>query len=83
MYPNAVAHATKALQLDASLAIAHLALAEVNKAYEWAWTDADEGYRRALVCDSSDPMIYAARGLSVEDGAPRRSGDGSTARASA
>jgi len=58
VYPKAAAHATKALQLDASLAIAHLVLAEVNKAYEWDWTAADEGYRQALVCDPANPMIH-------------------------
>lgn len=59
VYPSAAVHATQALQLDASLASAYLALAEVNKAYEWEWAAADEGYRRALVYDPTNPVIYA------------------------
>lgn len=58
LYPSAAAHAARALELDASVARAHLVIAETNKAYEWEWAAADEGYRHALACDPADPMIH-------------------------
>ena len=43
----AEAAATKALELDPTLADAHTALAYV-KTYNWNWTAAEQGYKRAL-----------------------------------
>jgi TolB-like protein len=47
-YPRALAAAGKALELDATLAEAHTALAEVSKGYDWNWVEAEAGYREAL-----------------------------------
>jgi DNA-binding winged helix-turn-helix (wHTH) protein/Tfp pilus assembly protein PilF len=58
VYVNAAAHAVTALQLDESLAVAHAALAEVKKAYDWDWVAAEEEYRRALSLDPEDPLTH-------------------------
>jgi len=46
-YPKAKAAASKALELDESLAEAHTALAALEN-YEWNWLDAEKGYLRAI-----------------------------------
>jgi len=47
-FTKAKAMAEKALQLDASLAEAHTALAYVKFRYEWDWSAAEAEYRRAI-----------------------------------
>jgi len=48
VYPRARAAAAKALEIDAALASAHTALAEVSKGYDRNWEQAEQGYQQAL-----------------------------------
>lgn len=48
IYPRARAAASRALELDATLAEAHAALADVSKGYDWNWAGAEDGYLEAL-----------------------------------
>jgi len=47
-FPMAKAATTKALELDATLAEAHLNLAKILSAYDWDWLGAERQYRRAI-----------------------------------
>jgi TolB-like protein/Flp pilus assembly protein TadD len=47
-YPQARAAATKALELDPSLAEAETSLAMVNALYDWNWPTAEAQFRRAI-----------------------------------
>jgi len=46
--PKARAAATRALELDATLAEAHASLAMVKTLYEWDWAGAESEFRRAI-----------------------------------
>lgn len=46
--PKAEAAALKALELDDSLAEAHLSLANMKFYYEWNWSEAEKEYKRAI-----------------------------------
>jgi TolB-like protein/Tfp pilus assembly protein PilF len=48
VFPKARELATKALELDDSLAEAHMLLAHVKTEYEWDWVGAERGFRRAI-----------------------------------
>jgi TolB-like protein/DNA-binding winged helix-turn-helix (wHTH) protein/Tfp pilus assembly protein PilF len=48
VYPRARAAAAKALEIDAALASAHTALAEVSKGYDRNWELAEHSYQEAL-----------------------------------
>ena len=48
IYPRARAAASRALELDATLAEAHAALADVSKGYDRNWAEAEVSYREAL-----------------------------------
>jgi serine/threonine protein kinase/Tfp pilus assembly protein PilF len=56
--PLAKAAARKALELDSSLAEAHASLAYANMHYDWNWTAAEAGYRRALELNPEYPTCY-------------------------
>jgi len=47
LYPKAKAAATRALELDDSLAEAHTSLAAAYE-YEWKWTEAEKQYEKAI-----------------------------------
>ncbi len=47
-YPNALAAALKALELDDGLAAAHVALAKIRWKYEWNWEAAERALTRAI-----------------------------------
>ena len=71
--PPARAAATKALQLDPSLARAHLALGLILLTSEWDWSEAENQYRIALKlnpncadCHSSYGGLLAALGRNDE-----------------
>jgi TolB-like protein/DNA-binding winged helix-turn-helix (wHTH) protein len=49
--PKARAAALKALQIDESLAGAHVSLAVIAQNYDWDWTTAEREYRRAIQID--------------------------------
>jgi DNA-binding winged helix-turn-helix (wHTH) protein/Flp pilus assembly protein TadD len=47
-FPDAGRHATKALELDATLAEPHASLGLVKLYYEWDWPGADAAFRQAI-----------------------------------
>jgi TolB-like protein/DNA-binding winged helix-turn-helix (wHTH) protein/Flp pilus assembly protein TadD len=57
--PKAEAAARKALQIDASLADGHLALARVIQLYDWDWSAVEKEYRRALELNPNDALGHA------------------------
>ena len=56
--PKAGDAATRALQLDPSLAEAHVALANVRALYDWDWAGAEQSYRRALELDPGSSLAH-------------------------
>ncbi len=52
-FPEAKRQATKALELDASLAEAHASLGFVKLYFEWDWPGAEAAFRRAIELDPS------------------------------
>jgi tetratricopeptide (TPR) repeat protein len=52
------AMATKALQLNDSLAEAHTALAAVNHLYEWNWSEAESEFKRAIALNPNYPISH-------------------------
>ena len=45
------AAASRALEIDASLAEAHATLAWANWTYDWDWAGAEAGFKRAIAAD--------------------------------
>jgi TolB-like protein/tetratricopeptide (TPR) repeat protein/tRNA A-37 threonylcarbamoyl transferase component Bud32 len=64
---SAVAAASRALQLDGSLAEAHATVADLQFRYDWDWDGADKSFRRALELNPSltDALSLYARFLSA------------------
>jgi TolB-like protein/DNA-binding winged helix-turn-helix (wHTH) protein/Flp pilus assembly protein TadD len=58
VYTKARVAATKALQLDETVAEAHSALADVKKGYDWDWAGAEAEYKRALELNPSDSVAH-------------------------
>ena len=56
------AAASKALQLDNSLASAHYALATIHAWYDWDWAGAEQEFRRGLELNPQDAMGRNWRG---------------------
>lgn len=54
-FPRAMAAARDALRLDPDLAEAHTSLAYSRFMYDWAWRDAEEGFRKAQRLDPGYP----------------------------
>ena len=50
-FPAARRHATKALELDGSLAEAHASLGFVKLYFDWDWADAEAEFQRAIALD--------------------------------
>lgn len=57
-FEKARAAATRALELDETLAEAHTALAYVAERYNWDWSAAEKGYRRALELHPNYPTAH-------------------------
>jgi eukaryotic-like serine/threonine-protein kinase len=57
-YPKAKAAATRALEIDATLAEAHTALAMAVKEYDWDWAAAQRGYRRAIALNPNYAVAH-------------------------
>lgn len=57
-FPKAKSAATKALELDPTLAEAHSAVATVSWTYDWDWRAADKEYQRALELDPSSVVTH-------------------------
>ena len=58
VFPKAKAAVLKALELDDTLAEAHLALAYIKEAFDWDWEGAERSYQRAI---ELNPNYAAAR----------------------
>jgi len=59
--PKAVAAATRALELDPTLADAHVLLADIQQ-QEWRWVEAEAGLKRALELNPSHARAHASLG---------------------
>jgi TolB-like protein/DNA-binding winged helix-turn-helix (wHTH) protein/Tfp pilus assembly protein PilF len=57
-FPQAEAAANKALELDPTLAEAHVALAYVEHHYNWHWAAAEQEYKTAIVLSPSYPTAH-------------------------
>lgn len=56
--PKAKAAATRALEIDDTLAEAHTSLARVLQVYDWNWAEAEKEYKRALEIDPRYPVAH-------------------------
>jgi TolB-like protein len=56
--PKAKAAATRALEIDNTLAEAHTSLARVLQVYEWNWAEAEKEYKRAMELDPRYPVVH-------------------------
>ena len=56
--PKAKAAATRALELDDTLAEAHTSLARVLQIYDWNWPEAEKEYKRAMELDPRYPLSH-------------------------
>jgi len=57
-FPKAKAAATKALELDESLAEAHAALGWVKWGYDWDWSSAEREFKRAIELDPGSAVAH-------------------------
>jgi serine/threonine protein kinase len=60
--PKAKVCALKALELDDRLAIPHFVLGWYNAMHEWAWTDAEHEYQRAISLNPLEPLPHRSYG---------------------
>jgi adenylate cyclase len=58
MWPKAKAAALKALEIDETLAEAHVALGWVSFTYDWDWPAAEKHFKRALALNPSSPAAH-------------------------
>ena len=75
-YPNALAAALKALELDDGLAAAHVALAKIRWKYEWNWEAAERALTRAIElapnsAEAHESVLRSALGHGPEHGGLR------------
>ena len=56
--PKAKAAATRALEIDSTLAEAHTSLARVLHSYDWNWAEAEKEYKRAIELDPRYPSAH-------------------------
>jgi len=64
LIPQAKASATRALEIDPTLAEAHGALADSLALYDWNWTESEREYGKALQLDPNVSYIHLTRGVS-------------------
>lgn len=57
-FPKAKAAAAKALEIDDSLVEAHTTLAHVRMWYEWDWSGAERGFKRAIELNPNYPTAH-------------------------
>jgi TolB-like protein/Tfp pilus assembly protein PilF len=62
MIPMARAAAEKALELDASVAEAHTALASIQFVYDWDWKDPERGFTRAVELNPNSNEAHGSLG---------------------
>ncbi len=60
VFPQAKAAATKAVQIDESLAEAHAALASVHMWFDWDWVGAEREARRAISLNPNSGLSHLA-----------------------
>src|SRR5262249_39633328 len=60
---RARAAAQKALELDETLAEAHIALANVKYSYDWEWGEAERAFKRAIELNPSYASAHNQYGL--------------------
>lgn len=58
-FPKAKNAATQALAIDDTVGEAHASLALILWVYEWAWSDAEREFKRALELNPGDPLTHA------------------------
>lgn len=58
VFPKAREAASRAIGLDGDLAEAHTSLAYTRFVHDWAWAEAEEGFRRALALNESYPTAH-------------------------
>jgi TolB-like protein len=51
VFPKAKAAVSRALEIDSTLAEAHVSLAFILQHYEWNWLEAEKAYKRAIALD--------------------------------
>jgi non-specific serine/threonine protein kinase len=56
--PKVQAAATKALELDDTLAEAHISLGRIKFYYDWDWADAEKSFRRAIELSPNYPYAH-------------------------
>ncbi len=61
-FPKSKAAALKAIELDETLAEAHVALANYKLSYEWNWEEAEREFKRALELDPDNARAYNGYG---------------------
>ena len=59
---KARAAASKALQLDDSLAEAHTSLGTIKLSYDWDWIGAEHEFKRAMELNPGYPLAYVMYG---------------------
>jgi eukaryotic-like serine/threonine-protein kinase len=65
-YGEARKAAQRALELDPSLAQAHVALGQIQQNYDWNWAAADASYQQALALEPGNAeVLQAAAGLAA------------------
>jgi len=57
-WPRVKAAATRALELDPTLAKAHTALGQVSQDYDWDWAAAESAHRRAIELMPGDSFLH-------------------------
>lgn len=57
-WPRVKAAATRALELDETLAEAHTALGQVSQDYDWDWAAAERAHRRAIELMPGDSFLH-------------------------
>lgn len=57
-YPKAREYALRALQIDAKLAQARVALAQIHRRYDWNWAAAEAEYKLAIEYDPNDALAH-------------------------
>jgi DNA-binding SARP family transcriptional activator/Tfp pilus assembly protein PilF len=62
-FPKAKAAASRALELDSTIAEPHATLGSVAMYYAWDWAAADREYRRALALNPAYPTAHESYGL--------------------
>ncbi len=65
-FSNARAAATKALELDDTLAEAHTSLAAIKDSYDWDWPGAEQEHRRAIELNPNYLWTHRNLGLNYE-----------------